>query len=140
MSSPVTLERAWRLSHGERGDAVAQRVLVVEDDNDILSSVAEVIRDEGYEAMTAGNGWQALSLLEQQSGVALVLVDLMMPEMSGWQLIDEMHERWPQVPIVLISAAPNLADEARRLGVQGYLSKPFRLDDIIRVANEYCSR
>jgi CheY-like chemotaxis protein len=140
MGRLVTLEGAWRLSRGGRDDVGGRRVLIVEDDNDFLSSVAEAIRDEGYEALTAGNGWQALSLLEQQRGVALVLVDLFMPEMSGWQLIDEMRDRWPSVPIILISAAENLREEAERLGVQGYLAKPFRLDDIIRVTNEYCSR
>jgi CheY-like chemotaxis protein len=115
-------------------------ILIVEDDPDILSSLAEVIRDEGYRVQTAANGFQALAVLER-SRPNLIFLDLMMPVMDGWRFMEEIRTRLPSldVPIVLISAMHNLTDEARRLGVRHFLAKPYDLEDVVRIAREYCN-
>lgn len=115
------------------------RVLVVEDDSDILSSLVEVIREEGFEVSSAANGYQALAQLEQNP-VDLIFLDLMMPLMDGWKFLEAMHARFPgnNVPVVLLSAVHNLPDEAARLGVARYLRKPFDLDDVARLAHQIC--
>ena len=115
------------------------RVLVVEDDSDILSSLVEVIREEGFEVFSAANGYQALSQLER-SPVDLIFLDLMMPLMDGWKFLEAMHTRFPQleVPVVLLSAVHDLPEEARKLGVSRFLRKPFDLEDVARMAHEYC--
>jgi two-component system response regulator MprA len=115
-------------------------VLVVEDDPDILSSLAEVIRDEGYDVQTAANGYQALGAIER-TRPDLIFLDLMMPVMDGWKFMEELRVRFPAlvVPIVLISAMHNLTDEARRLGVRYFLAKPYDLEDVVRIARE-CRR
>jgi CheY-like chemotaxis protein len=115
------------------------RVLVVEDDNDILSSLVEVIRDEGFDVSSAANGYQALAQLEQNP-VDLIFLDLMMPVMDGWKFLEAMRVRFPdrRVPVVLLSAVHNLADEAKRLGVARFLRKPFDLDDVARLAHQVC--
>lgn len=117
------------------------RVLVVEDDADILSSLAEVIRDEGFDVVSAANGFQALGELEE-SQVDLILLDLMMPIMDGWKFLEEMRQRFPElrVPVVLLSAVHGLPEEAKRLGVSRFLRKPFDLDDVARVAHELCDQ
>jgi CheY-like chemotaxis protein len=114
---------------------VVPHVLIVEDDPDILSSLAEVIRDEGYEVETAANGFQALAALEH-SEPDIIFLDLMMPVMDGWRFMEELHKRFPgfDVPIVLISAMHNLTDEARKLGVRHFLAKPYDLSDVVRLA------
>lgn len=112
-------------------------ILVVEDDEEILSSVAEVIREEGFEAITAGNGYQALEVLDGNP-IALVLLDLMMPHLSGWQFLDRLRARRPGVPVVLVSARNDLAHQASMLSVQGFLQKPFSLEDIVRITHQFC--
>lgn len=119
---------------------MAARVLVVEDDADILSSLVEVIREEGYEVLSAANGFQALAQLEQHP-VDLIFLDLMMPIMDGWRFLDEMHQRYPSLhpKVVLLSAVHGLPAEAERLGVSRYLRKPFELEDVVRITHEYCA-
>jgi two-component system chemotaxis response regulator CheY len=125
-----------------RADGAGTRsVLVIEDDPALLSSVAEVIREEGYDVRTASNGHQALDevLLREPD---LILIDLMLPLMDGWRFLDQYRSRCGQsrAALVLVSAFPNLAAEAERLGVQGYLRKPFGLDAVVRITGACCPR
>jgi CheY-like chemotaxis protein len=116
---------------------VPARVLVVEDDTDILSSLVEVIRDDGFEVLSAANGYQALAQLEAQP-VDVIFLDLMMPVMDGWRFLHEVRARFPErrAHVVLLSAVRELTDEARKLGVERYLPKPFNLDEVVRLARE----
>jgi CheY-like chemotaxis protein len=120
---------------------VQAHILIVEDDADILSSLAEALREEGYMVETAANGFQALSRLEARVP-DLIFLDLMMPVMDGWKFIDAVHQRFPAMdaPIVLLSAVHELAAEAHRLGVARCLAKPFELEDVVRIAHELCDR
>jgi two-component system, chemotaxis family, chemotaxis protein CheY len=118
---------------------VRAHILIVEDDPDILSSLAEAIREEGFSVETAANGYQALARLEHQPA-DLILLDLMMPLMDGWKFLEIARRRFPEMhaPVVLLSAVHNLTEEARRLGVSGFLAKPFDLEDVARVAHQLC--
>jgi DNA-binding response OmpR family regulator len=120
---------------------VPANILIVEDDPDILSSLAEVIREEGFDVETAANGYQALARLESRVP-DLIFLDLMMPLMDGWKFLETARQRFPsaQPPVVLLSAVHNLTDEARRLGVTAYLSKPFDLEDVARMAHALTQR
>jgi CheY-like chemotaxis protein len=116
-------------------------VLVIEDDPALLSSVAEVIREVGYDVRTACNGHQALDEVMAREP-DLILIDLMLPLMDGWRFLDQYRARCrdSRAALVLVSAFPNLAAEAERLGVQGYLRKPFGLDAVVRITDECCPR
>jgi CheY-like chemotaxis protein len=83
------------------------RLLVVDDDADILSAVGDVLEDEGYDVVTAENGAEALAHLQGDPLPQLILLDLMMPVMDGWTLLRRMREdvRLQSVPIVIMSAA-----------------------------------
>jgi CheY-like chemotaxis protein len=120
---------------------VHANVLIVEDDPDILSSLAEVIREEGFEVETAANGYQALARLEQHAP-DLIFLDLMMPLMDGWKFLETARQRFPgmHAPVVLLSAVHNLTDEAERLGVAACLPKPFDLEDVARMAHQLTQR
>lgn len=119
----------------------SKNVLVVEDDADILSSLAEVIREEGFNVQTAANGYQALMQVEQHEP-ALIFLDLMLPQMNGWRFVQELRARFPETnpPIVLVSAVQDIAREAAKLGAQCFLRKPFDLADIVRITHECCQR
>lgn len=116
-------------------------ILIVEDDPDILSSLAEVLREEQFDVETAANGYQALSRLESHMP-DLILLDLMMPLMDGWKFLEVARQRFPamRAPVVLLSAVHDLPTEAERLGVAASLPKPFDLEDVARIAHELCDR
>jgi CheY-like chemotaxis protein len=116
---------------------MADHVLVVEDDPDILSSLVEVLREEGFTVLSAANGYQALEQLAA-GPVDLVLLDLMMPVMDGWRFLREAEARYPELrpPVVLLSAVRELDVEAERLGIKSFLQKPFELEKVVRLAHE----
>ena len=129
----LTLEKAYDRMHHLRP------VLVVEDDVDILSSLAELLRDDGYDVVTAANGYQALAQVRAHDP-ELILLDLMMPQMDGWRFMKELRARYSsfRAPVVLLSAAPDLPREAEQLGVAACLSKPFRLEELLRLTHRWC--
>lgn len=98
------------------------RLLVVDDDADILEALAVVLED-AHEVTTASNGIEALRLLQSGPFDAMVL-DLMMPLMDGETLIERMHETGIAVPVVLASASVDICTLAKRLGVE-HISKPY---------------
>ncbi|HEV3192857.1 MAG TPA: response regulator [Polyangiaceae bacterium] len=107
-------------------DNGARSVLVVDDDEAIREVIAEVLRDEGYTVACAENGEQALWELSRGPHTDLVLLDLMMPVMSGWELIEELQadSKLSQIPIIIVSAmaAPGAAE---------HLAKPIDLKRLL---------
>src|SRR5688572_11526108 len=103
-------------------------VLVVEDDEDIRDQLAEIITDAGYQVITARHGREALQRLAEGSDFKVILLDLMMPIMDGWEfrVTQRNDARFSHIPVILLSAAGDLEEKARELGVAGYLPKPFR--------------
>jgi two-component system, sensor histidine kinase and response regulator len=110
-------------------------VLVVEDDDDIRESVAEVLKDDGFRVTTARNGSEAIESLRTHEP-CVVLVDLMMPVMTGWELVSRMRadDSLARVPVVVTSAA----SERSPPGVDRVLAKPIDLDALIRAVHDFC--
>jgi len=107
-----------------------RRVLVVDDDPDILDALAEILEVEGYEVRRARNGREALQQLEQ--GVPdLVLLDLMMPVMDGWEFARSLDPR-ARPPIIVLSADRNVSVKAGEIGALGWLAKPFELAELLQ--------
>jgi len=105
---------------------VKHRILIVDDDPDILAALS-LLLGEQYEVETASNGADAIERLEAVRCDA-VLLDLMMPIMDGATLKSEMARRHLDVPIVLTSAGSDLAQRARAIGVEDYITKPLDFD------------
>ena len=107
-------------------------ILAVDDDPAILDVVAQVLADEGYDVLTAGGGRAAVELAREHLP-KLILLDLMMPEMNGWQVVAELRAL-PQtrsIPVLLLSARRDTELMANNLGVNSYLEKPFDLDELL---------
>jgi CheY-like chemotaxis protein len=109
-------------------------ILVVDDDVGIRDVVSAILEIEGHEVRTAGNGLKALEELSAHVP-DLVLLDLQMPEMDGWRLLDELYVRGlrDQTRIVLMSGA---IDQAARSRVRHVLPKPFEPEDLLAVVDE----
>lgn len=110
------------------------RVLVVEDDPNVRRDVADVLVEEGYEVEQAADGFAALERARARRP-DVVLLDLYLPLMDGWALrtalraLDANHE-----PVVIVMTTDRYArEEAKQLGAQGCLPKPFDLDDLLRL-------
>jgi len=116
-------------------------VLIVEDDYDIREVLTEVLQDEGYSVAGAANGREALDYLSDGSPVpSLILLDLMMPVMSGWQFVSEQRQvsALASIPVVVVSADGNLQQKAGSLGASGYLRKPIEIEALLQVVSRYC--
>lgn len=108
-------------------------VLVVDDDPDILEALSEILEAEGFEIRRARNGKEALERLEPDAP-QLILLDLMMPVMDGWEFAQRMRQRPPEIariPIIVLSADRNVGSKAADLGAVGHLAKPFELNDLL---------
>jgi len=119
------------------------RILIVDDDPEIREAMSVIVASAGYEIAAAANGREALAdpLAEGRRPPGLMLVDLQMPVMSGWELCAALKRdpRLGSIPIVLLSAAPDLEEEAAALGVAGYLKKPIHADALLDAIAAHCS-
>jgi CheY-like chemotaxis protein len=109
-----------------------RQVLVVDDDEDVLRALRVALEREGHRVRVARNAVQALALADARAP-DLVLLDLVMPVAGGWDLVRRLRSdpRRPRPSLILVSAHPGLADEAARLGVDTWLRKPFRIDELL---------
>ncbi len=106
-------------------------VLVVEDDPDLLALLAVILSEAGYPVMTAGDGLEALERVAERLP-GLVLLDMRMPRMNGWEFAREFRSRHGHAaPIVVVTAAENARLRAEEIGAEGWLEKPFELDQVM---------
>ncbi|HEX8539031.1 MAG TPA: response regulator [Cystobacter sp.] len=107
-------------------------MLVVDDDPDILEALSEILEAEGFEIRRARNGKEALERLEPDPP-QLILLDLMMPVMDGWEFAQRMRQRpsVAHIPIIVLSADRNVGLKATDIGATGHLAKPFELSDLL---------
>ena len=112
-------------------------ILVVDDDEMIQESIREVLVDEGYQVVLAQNGVEALARLRNGELPALILLDLMMPLMDGWQFRAE-QKRDPalsRIPVVVITAAGSAVKSS--IDADEFMTKPVRLEDLLEVVKRF---
>jgi CheY-like chemotaxis protein len=112
-------------------------VLVVEDEEDLREMIREALELNGYSVVTAAEGREALDHLARVENVCLVLLDLLMPGMNGWEFFEEVrrHPQFLSLPVVVHSSASTRAPA----GVTRVLQKPLMLESLLRVVREYCA-
>lgn len=116
------------------------RILLVEDDADLRASICDALEQEGFHVASAENGRVALDYLRDHTAPCLVLLDLMMPVMNGWEFRDAQMQD-PQlsgIPVVVLSADARTGAKAAELGVSSYLRKPIALEQLVGVVENYC--
>ena len=105
-----------------------KRILVVDDDARIVERLVTLLSDR-HVAVAASNGFDALKHLDADT-FDVMLLDVRMPGLDAPGLIDALKSRQHQVPIILMSANPNLPERARQLGITRYLVKPFEVEQL----------
>lgn len=111
---------------------VKARILVVDDDERVRSSIGSVLRDEGYEVVTATHGLEAVECIRREAP-ALVLLDVWMPELDGIQVLARLKNEQPGLPVIVLSGHGNVevAVRATRLGAVDFIEKPFSIDGLL---------
>jgi CheY-like chemotaxis protein len=115
-------------------------VLVVDDDPDIRSTIADILALRGYKVTAAANGLEALEHLRKGLRPCVILLDLMMPILNGWEFCAEQRrdEALAALPVVIISGDGSTNRKAADLGVTGFLRKPLELAAILEVVQAHC--
>lgn len=111
-------------------------VLVVDDDPGIRRFITLILEEEGYQVVTAENGRDAFARIAAERP-ALVLLDLNMPVMTGWELHATLREHGLGIPIVYMTAGQRAREEATRHHADGALPKPFDLPDLLDVVARF---
>lgn len=112
-------------------DGRQKSVLVVDDDPAIRQYITDALEESGYRVRAASDGGSALAAVER-SRPDLILLDVRMPGINGWDVLNELRSAaGPHCPIVIMTGQYEGQDQALGSGAQGYLAKPFELDDLL---------
>jgi two-component system chemotaxis response regulator CheY len=106
-------------------------ILIVDDDPTILQLLSETLQLEGYRVATAANGAEALAQVER-ARPSLVLLDMRMPVLDGWDFASQLRQRGIELPIVVMTAAANASQWAAEIKASAYLAKPFDIGELLQ--------
>lgn len=111
-----------------------KKILAIDDENDVLLIIKTALNDEGYEVITATNGYDGLAMAEEQQP-DLIILDLMMPEMNGLEVLTQLksNDLTGQIPVIVLSGLNDKEKIRTALskGTEYYIIKPYEYDDLI---------
>jgi CheY-like chemotaxis protein len=112
-------------------------ILIVEDDEGIRETLKIMLEFEGYPVTVTSNGKEALATLAGMIEPNLIILDLMMPVMNGWEFHEEIQkkENWARIPVVVLSAFTDKSNNLKNVSV---LKKPIEIDDLLRTVKKFC--
>ena len=129
---PATIEAVPAVQPG-RGELI----LFIDDDRSVREMVAPTLTEHGYRVLTAANGAEALALMgRHEQEVCLVLTDVAMPVMDGLEMMEKLHSRRPNLPVVIMSGTFDVGKAPLPAGAAGFLTKPFRLEQLLAAIAE----
>ncbi len=113
------------------------KILIVDDNVEMLNFFKKALEREGYSTILAEDGKKALEILEIHNGVDLILSDVKMPNKSGLDVLKEVREKYPNVKIILITGYAQVEEylQAMEQGAYEYLTKPIRVNDLVNCVN-----
>lgn len=118
-----------------------ESILIIEDDDSIREMIQYALESEGYKVLGAADGQAGLKILKMSEKPCLILLDLMLPIMNGWEFLEELR-REPEtalatIPVVITSAAGDRAATAAQK-VEGYIKKPINLQHLLHAVTKFC--
>jgi DNA-binding response OmpR family regulator len=114
-------------------------ILLVEDDQDIREALRDLLQTEGFSVFEAENGKTGLELLSTIPEPCLVLLDMMMPVMNGWEFIERKrsHNDIATIPVIIVSA---IAESVSDATVRGIVKKPIDVEGLLHFVREHCQQ
>jgi CheY-like chemotaxis protein len=111
-----------------------RKVLIIDDDLRNIFALRATLQERGYECVTATSAMQGLALLEEPGHIGVVLLDMMMPDMDGYEAIPRIKAA-ADVPVIAVTAQAMMGDKERCLeaGADGYIAKPIDVDKLITI-------
>lgn len=110
-------------------------ILIIDDDNRNIFALKAVLKAKGFDCLSATSAQEGFSIMEKNENVAVVLMDMMMPEMDGYQAISVIKnsEKMQNIPVLAVTAQAMVGDKERCLaaGAAGYVSKPINVDELL---------
>lgn len=136
---PGALERAAKRMKRRRSEKSTETILLVEDEDMVRELTKRILERSGYTVLSAANGKEALSLYEKESDkIALVILDLIMPEMGGMECLKRLREIDPKLKILVASGySPHgVEKEAIESGARGFVRKPYDMKQMLTAVRE----
>jgi len=121
----------------------ASTVLVVDDDKNVCDIISAELGGQGYATVVAGNGQEALSYLRSAAmRPSLILLDLMMPVMTGWEFrrVQQEDPALAAIPVAIITGLSDVSEKAKALGAVDVLTKPSRVETLTALVSRFCSK
>lgn len=118
----------------------SKKVLIVDDDSRNIFALKAVLKSKGFECLTAISGREGLKQLSEQNDIGVVLLDMMMPEMDGYETIAEIRKSGrKEVPIVSVTALAMVGDREKCIeaGADAYVAKPIDIDHLIDLLKQF---
>lgn len=115
-------------------------IMIVEDDEPVRETLADILEYEGYSVYTACDGREALARLNSGARPSLILLDLMMPRMNGWEFRMEQlrSQELSGIPVAILSGAFDVRVQAALLGVREFLGKPIEVQELLELVGRFC--
>lgn len=115
-----------------------KKVLVVDDSETIRQQVRQALAPAGYDILEAVDGLDGLTKIRTSTDLTLVLCDVNMPQMSGLEMISEVHKEGRKTPIIMLTSEgqPSLIRRARESGAKGWIVKPFKVELLLAAVNK----
>jgi len=106
-------------------------ILVVDDEEDMLWFISTMYEPLGYKVLTAGSGMEALKVVEEYGEkIDLIVLDLKMPGMGGIEVLKSIRKRFPNLPVVILTALRDKREECEPLGIEAFMTKPYSMKDL----------
>ncbi|QPH38018.1 response regulator [Pedobacter endophyticus] len=110
-------------------------ILIIDDDNRNIFALKAVLKAKGFDCLSATSAQEGFSIMEKNENVAIVLMDMMMPDMDGYQAMAAMKksDKLQNIPVLAVTAQAMVGDKERCLsaGAAGYVSKPINVDELL---------
>jgi CheY-like chemotaxis protein len=118
-----------------------KKILIIDDDSRNIFALKAVLTAKKYACLAANSAAEGFNAIKNQGDVGVVLLDMMMPEMDGYQALAKMKEDddLKEIPVIAVTAQAMVGDRERCLdaGANGYISKPVNVEELIKLLNQY---
>jgi len=118
---------------------MATQVLIIDDDSRNIFALTATLKARGFQCVSAQSALQGIAYLKHTGNINIVLIDMMMPEMDGYEAIPKIKAAYPHMPVISVTAQAMIGDKERCLaaGADDYISKPIDVDALLAILTRY---